>query len=130
MNIQKQINQDLKQAMLAKDEDRKTFLRVIIGELNRKGKEFTDVEVIKELRKLEENAKMLNNQFEIDVLANYLPQKLSDNDVKTIVENIIIDNNITSIRDMGKIMGMLKVHPSSSLIDNSIASKYIREILH
>lgn len=130
MNIQERINQDLKLAMLAKNDEKKTFLRVIIGELNRKGKEFTDAEVIKELRKLEENAKMLDNQFEIELLSHYLPQKFSDNDVKIIVENIIIDNNITSIRDMGKIMGMLKVHPSSSLIDNTVASKYIREILH
>lgn len=130
MSIQERINQDLKLAMLAKNDEKKTFLRVIIGELNRKGKEFSDAEVIKELRKLEENAKMLGNQFEIDVLANYLPQKLSDNDVKTIVENIIIDKNITSIRDMGKIMMMLKNHPSSSLIDNAVASKYIKEILH
>lgn len=129
MTINKQINEDLKRAILSRDEDTKSFLRVIIGEFNRKGKDLSDDLVIKELRKLEENAKLLGNDGELLILSNYLPKKLSDDETKIIVENIVKANNITSMREMGKFMGILKLYPEFPLIDNTVATQYVKELL-
>jgi len=53
MTIQQQIKKDLMAAMKAKDEDKKSTLRVIMGEFARaEAKELSDDEVIKTLKKL------------------------------------------------------------------------------
>ena len=129
MSIQEQINEDLKRAILSRDEDTKSFLRVIIGEFNRKGKDLPDDIVTKELRKLEENAIMLGNTGELSILSKYLPKKLSNDETKIIVENIVKANNITSMREMGKFMGILKLYPEFPLIDNTVATQYVKELL-
>jgi uncharacterized protein YqeY len=134
MSIQEQISEDLKTAMKSRDKELTSYLRVVIAEFSRikaddGSKIHSDEVITKELRRLEENAKEMGNDYEVNVLSKYLPKKLSEEQIRAIVVGIINLNNITSIKEIGKIMGLLKQDPKSSLIDNTIASRIIRETL-
>ncbi len=129
MRIQVQIQMGLKQAMLEKNEPLKSFLRLLIGEFNRIDKEVSDEQALKLFRTLKENAIMLDNQFEIDFLNNYLPQMLDEAEIRQIVSWIISDLELTSIKEMGKVMAVFKTHSKSALIDNNIASRVTKELL-
>jgi uncharacterized protein YqeY len=134
MTLQEQINEDLKQSIISRDEEKKSFLRVVVAEFSRikaddGSKNHSDEIITKELRKLEENAKAMGNDYEVGVLSKYLPEKLNEEQINSIVLNIINSNNITSMKEIGKVMGLLKREPNSELIDFSMASKIIRERL-
>ena len=47
-------------------------------------------------------------ESEIEVLETYLPEQLSDAEIESIVEDAISTTGATSIRDMGKVMGIVK----------------------
>ncbi len=47
-------------------------------------------------------------QFEIDLIQEYLPEALSEAEINDLVEQSIATTGATSIRDMGKLMGVLK----------------------
>ena len=128
MTIQEKIGKDLKEAMLSKDNELRDYLRVIISEFNRIGKELSDDVVKKELSKLRENAKIMSNEYELKVLRRYILDKLSEDETRIIVINIVRANNITSIKEMGKFMGILKLFPKTELIDNTIASTIFKEL--
>jgi len=127
MTLQEQIQADLKTAMMNKDENKKNLIRVILGEFSRIGKELTDEQVTKILKKMLENSKELNNQVEIDILETYLPKELSKEELTTLIQKVITDNNIISIKEMGKVMAGLKT--SGSLYDGKVASEIIKTLL-
>ena len=129
ITLQERINKDLKEAMITKDAKLRDYLRVIISEFNRVGKDLSDEAVKKELSKLRENAKIMGNEYELKVLRNYIPDKLSEDETRIIVTNIIKANNIESMKEMGKFMGILKLYPEAPLIDNAVASRIVKELL-
>lgn len=47
-------------------------------------------------------------EAEVEVIKGFLPQQLSEDDVKAAIEKIIADTGADSIKDMGKVMGVLK----------------------
>lgn len=65
---------------------------------------------------------------EIEIISQFLPKQLDENDIKSIIEKFISDNNILAINEMGKIMGFLKTDYSGK-IDMSIAGRIAKEIL-
>jgi uncharacterized protein YqeY len=127
MNIQEKINVDLKNSILNKNDNEKSLLRVIIGEFNRIGKDCSDEQCIKILKKMMENAKLLNNQIEIDILVKYLPKELNSDELEILIHQIISNNSITSIKEMGKVMAELK--KSGNIYDGKIASDIIKKLL-
>ena len=66
---------------------------------------------------------------EVSILSSYLPKQLSDDETKDICQKTIQEANAQSIRDMGKVMGILKKNYSDSL-DFSKAGKILKEILN
>ena len=134
MTIQEQIIEDLKNAMKSRNTELISYLRVVIAEFSRiktddGAKNHNDEVITKVLRSLEETAKEMGNEFEVKVLSKYLPKKFSEEQISAIVLGIINLNNITSMKEMGKVMGLLKQDPNYPLIDNNIASKIIKETL-
>lgn len=129
MTIQQQITQELKRSMLDKNVELTMLIRTIISEFNRVGKELSDEEAISKLTWLKNNAIVMKNQFEIDYLSKFIPEKLSEDEVKVIVQTIVTDNGLTSQKEIGKVMAQLKSHSQSALIDNALASKIAKEIL-
>ena len=65
---------------------------------------------------------------EINLLTNYLPQMISDEDIKNIVENVINEVSATSLSDMGKIMPEV-MKRGRGLIDGKTAQKFVQELL-
>lgn len=108
MKIQEKIIQDLKQAMISKNEEKKSLLRVIIGEFNRQGKLVEDAKATNILKSMLENATQQNNQTEVNILNEYLPKQLTNYQLQILVTQLIKDKKYSSIKDMGKIMADLK----------------------
>jgi len=127
MKLQERIQNDLKPAMFAKDEDRKSLIRVIMSEMSRVGKELTDDEVIKILRKMKENAELMSNKVEISILEDYLPMTLNSTQTKNIIVDLINKNGFSGIKDMGKVMTSLKT--MGGQIDGKLASQITKELL-
>ena len=47
-------------------------------------------------------------QAEIDIISDFLPQALSEAEIETIINNAINETGATSMKDMGKVMGIVK----------------------
>jgi len=65
----------------------------------------------------------------VEVIGQYLPQQLSDDDTKKLCSEIISSTGASSIKDMGKVMGELKKNNADS-IDFSKAGTMIKELLN
>ena len=74
----------------------------------------------KDLLAVEEN--------EVAILSTYLPKQLGEDETKNICQKIVADTNSQSIKDMGKVMGILKKNYSDS-IDFSKAGAILKDIL-
>ncbi len=129
MTVQEQVKKDMVNAMKNKQNDKVSLLKVVIGEFNRIGKDLSDDKAIKEIRSMCENAKQMNNQFEVEVLEKYLPVMLDEEETRMIVVSIIEAQNYSSMKDMGKVMGQLKTHLKSAQIDNKLASNIVKDLL-
>ena len=68
-------------------------------------------------------------QNEYDLLISFLPKQLSDEDTKKICEEAIKKMGATSIKDMGKVMGVLKSQYSDE-IDFAKAGSLLKELLN
>ncbi|WP_199141042.1 GatB/YqeY domain-containing protein [Pedobacter sp. ASV12] len=120
------IDQEIKQAMLAKDQARLRGLRAIKAALllakTEKGhtEEINEEAEIKILQKLvkqrKESATIYQEQGredlyaveqeEIEVISQFLPKQLDRADIELVVSRIVSESGATSIKEMGKVMGL------------------------
>jgi uncharacterized protein len=125
-DIKSQISDDVKAAMRSKDKERLGALRLITAAFKQKEVderiELSDEHVIVILDKMakqhrdsitqfkEANRDDLVEieQFELNIIDAYLPAKLSDEEISALIEGAISKSGAESIKDMGKVMGMLK----------------------
>ncbi|MGO1245018.1 MAG: GatB/YqeY domain-containing protein [Sphingobacterium sp.] len=125
MSLEQTINQDIKAAMIAKDNARLRGLRAIKAAVllakTEKGasEDLTEEGEIKVLQKLvkqrKESAEIYKTQnrddlYEVEVeeqevIEQYLPKQLDRSSVEQIIKDIIEQVNATSVKDMGKVMG-------------------------
>jgi len=111
--------------------EKKNFLKVIIGEIERSvEKNPNEDEVIKILKKLKNYAEINKNTFELEVLQDYLPEMLSESEIKTYVQSIIDENGFTLTREMGQIMKIVSTSTKANLIDKKVVSIYVKEVLN
>lgn len=135
MTLQDRIKTDMVNAMKSKNKDVLGLLRVVTAEFPRcdyykdVSKDLPDNEVIKILRKMSANAEEFGNQNEIDILEKYLPIMLDSNQIGFIVNDIIVTNSFSGMKDMGKVMGEIKKLTVASQIDGKISSKIVKEML-
>ncbi len=124
--ISNTIDQEIKQAMLTKNASKLRGLRAIKAALllakTEKGsaEEMTEDTEMKILQKLikqrKESADIYNQQGradlavveeeEIEVIANFLPKQLERAEVEAIISQIIAESGATSMKDMGKVVGL------------------------
>ncbi len=125
-DIKSQISDDVKAAMRSKDKERLGALRLIQAAFKQKEVderiELSDEQVIVILDKMAKqhrdsitqfkdanrNDLVEIEQFELDIIDAYLPAKLSDEEINVLIEGAISKSGAESIKDMGKVMGMLK----------------------
>lgn len=143
MALKNQIDQDIKVAMLAKDQARLRGLRaiksaILMAETEKNAGVFDEESEIKVLQRLikqrKESAEIYQQQNrpdlyaiekeEQDVIESYLPQQLGKDEIKKIILSIIEENSFNSIKDMGKAMGM-----SNKILAGKADGKTISEIV-
>lgn len=148
MSLINQIDQDIKQAMLAKQADRLRGLRAIKSALllarTEKGaaEELTKEAEIKVLQKLvkqrKESAEIYKTQNrddlyqvemeEMKVIEPYLPQQMSRFDIEGYIQELIQRTGATSISDMGKIMGIANKELAGQA-DGRTISEVVKQLL-
>ncbi len=126
MKITQQITDEIKNAMLSKDKDRLDALRAIKTALTLEmtnkgaGTQLSDDEEIKILQKLvkqrKESAEIYRSQGREDlaeteikqaqIIEEFLPAQLDDNQIKSELQKIIEEIGATSAKDFGKVMGL------------------------
>ena len=148
MSLTTQIDQDIKQAMLAKQPDRLQALRAIKSALllakTEKGaaEELTEEGEIKVLQKLvkqrKESADIYKTQnredlYEIEmqemrVIEPYLPQQMSRFEIEGYIQDLMTRIGATSAQDMGRIMGMASKELAGKA-DGKTISEVVRQLL-
>ena len=151
MSIRDLIETDYKTALKSKDKNKISTYRLILSGIkdldinNRSGpdkKETDDGDIKKLLKKMTKqrsesieiykknnrNDLLEIEKGEVDVLSEYLPKQLSEEETKKICQEIIKKTGASSIKDMGKVMGELKKNHSDS-IDFSKAGSLIKDLL-
>jgi uncharacterized protein YqeY len=116
----------MKTAMRAKDGARLSTVRLLLAAIKQKEVderiELTDADVLAILEKMIKQRRESIAQFEkaarqdladkekaeIEVLSAYLPQKMSDAEVQQAVAGAISESGASGIKDMGKVMALLK----------------------
>ena len=146
MIMKKTIQNALTAAMKAKDEDTKRTLRMVMTMIKfaeiEKGGEIDDQRVLsilqKELKTRQDaiqEAQQANRtdlikaaEKEIIILNRFLPQRMDDEELIELVENVIAESGASTLRDMGEVMKILmpKVAGRASGQD---ASKIVKELL-
>ena len=128
MKIQAQIQADMISAMKVKDNETKSLLKVVLGEFDRLAKDIDDNKATTVIKKMHQTATELSNQFEISILEKYLPTFLSEADAKIQIEKVLVDNSLSTMRDMGTAMKLIKTKFGTS-IDGKYASTIVKNIL-
>ncbi len=142
MSLLDKINQDLKTAMKEKQTDKLSALRAIKSELlleqtSGSGKEITEEKEIKIVQKLikqrkdsaeiyqKENRKDLyeKEMSEIKFLEKYLPEQMSEQELDAIIKNAIEQTGAASMKDMGKVMGLVNAKVAGRAEGKLIAQK-------
>ena len=137
MSLKKQIEDKLNSALKAKDKNTYPTLRLIVSAIkdaeiagrSKGNKELKDSDIVSLLKKMIKqrnescevykkagrNELLENETKEIEVINNFLPKQLSEEETKKICEETIKSLGASSMKDMGKIMGTLKSKHSDSL---------------
>jgi len=129
MSIQEQIVFEMKTAMKMGYTKSRDFLRVVMAEFARKGKELNDEQALAVIKKMHKDATLMENDYEITILERWLPKTLTEEETEYIVEVIILENKLCGLEMMGKAMGLIKQHEKSSQLDMKLASKLAKKIL-
>ena len=145
--MRERILEDLKNAMKAQDKKTLSVIRMVKGamqmeELNKKA-ELTDDEVIaviaKQIKTRKESiveyekgnrADLIEaTQEEIEILNKYMPEQLSEEEINKVIDEIFEDVKPSSIKDMGKVMGLANSKLKGKA-DMGIVSSIIKEKLN
>jgi uncharacterized protein YqeY len=126
MTLKAQITEDMKTAMRAKDSARLGAIRLLLAAIKQREVderiELSDADVITAIEKMlkqrrdsitaYESANRHDladvEKFEVTVLQTYLPQQLTEDEVKAILEQVVVDTAAAGVKDMGKVMAAIK----------------------
>ncbi len=146
MALKEQLNEEMKQAMKAKDKNRLSAIRMVRGavrdkEINSQVELDDDgvLEVIaNQIKKRKDALEQLSKSNrddlvdaemeQINTLQAFLPAQLSQDEIEAVVTDAIEELGATSMRDMGKVMGKL-VPQLRGKADNSVVSQIVRQKL-
>ncbi len=67
-------------------------------------------------------------QFEIDIINEFMPQQMNQDEIMTLVNAEIAEQGATSMRDMGSVMGVLK-NKTAGRADPALISKMVKDAL-
>ncbi|MBF1300938.1 MAG: GatB/YqeY domain-containing protein [Neisseria sp.] len=146
MSLKTQLTEDMKTAMRAKDQVSLSTIRLINAAIKQfevdERTEADDAKVISILTKMvkqrKDSAKIYTEagrqdladkeNAEIEILNRYLPQMMSAEEIKTVVEAAIAETGSSGMADMGKVMGVLKTRLAGKA-DMSEVNKVLKAAL-
>ena len=124
----------LKDAMRKTDKTELNVLRLIKGEIARgedASKKLNDSEITSLLKKMVDNLNLYKtdtSELEIEIISKFLPKQLSDSELETLLKVYVSENSLSTINDMGKVMGYLKTN-YSGMYDGVTANKVLKTLL-
>ncbi|MBQ9892740.1 MAG: GatB/YqeY domain-containing protein [Bacteroidales bacterium] len=148
MTLEQQIQESIKEAMKAKDTVAMNATRAIKGEIllfktsEGGSREVTDGDILKMIQKLVKQRKEAAEQYvaagrkeladnelaEAAIMEKYLPKQLSTQEVRARIQEIIAQVGASSIKDMGKVMGVAN-KALAGLSDGRTISTVVKELL-
>ena len=126
MSLKERVQDDMKAAMRAREKERLGAIRLILAAIKQREVdervELSDSQILGVLEKMikqrrESLAQYQNagrddlatrEAFEIELIQTYLPAPLSEADLETLIAEAVTTTNAQSVRDMGKVMALLK----------------------
>jgi uncharacterized protein len=146
MSLIGRLEDEVKDAMRAREDGRRDALRLILAslrsaekELQRPLSEDEELQVLQRERKKRQEAaeafrdagrdeQAAKEEGELAILQEFMPEPLSEDDLERIVDDAIAENGATSLRDMGRVMA--DVMPQvAGRADGSAVSQIVREKL-
>jgi hypothetical protein len=146
MSLIARIEDELKAARLARDQDRRDALSLVLNSLQNAQKELQrelsddeELQVLQRERKRrveaaeafrgagrEEQAE--DEEYELEILEEFMPEPMSEDELEEIIDDVISEVGATSIRDMGRVMAGV-MHQVSGRADGSMVSQLVKEKL-
>ena len=131
MSLRNTIEDDYKQSIKDRDKQKTNTLRLIKSAIKDKDissrsgtnkESINDVEIlsllislikqrkdsIEQFQKANRDDLIANEKNEINIINIYLPQQKTEEEIENIISNLIQSNNLQNIKDMGKLMGLIK----------------------
>jgi uncharacterized protein YqeY len=126
MSLKDRIQQDMKDAMRAKEKSRLATIRLILAAIKQREVderiELDDTQVIAVLDKMTKQRRESISQFEqagredlvaqenaeLEIIQPYLPEALGEDELNALIDAAMKATGASSIKDMGKVMGQLK----------------------
>jgi len=126
MTVKEHIQEDMKTAMRTQDKERLATIRLILAALKQREVDeritLSDADVYAILDKMVKQRRDSITQFEtggrsdlaekeakeIEVIQAYLPSQLSETEINILIDSAITESGAASMRDMGKVMAILK----------------------
>ncbi len=143
--MNEKIANDLKEAMKNSDKFKLSVLRMLKSALQLEGiskkHELTDEEVVTVIKRQVKQRKDSITEYEkygkleeveslnkeINILNNYLPAEMSEEDIKKVIDEVFAELNPTSMKEMGMVMKELNSRITNA--DMSLVSSLVRERL-
>jgi uncharacterized protein YqeY len=140
------IEGELKEARLARDADRRDALSFILNALRAAEKELhrplsddEELQVLQRERKRRLEAAEAfrqggrdeqadDEEYELEVLEEFMPEPLSEEELEEIIDDVISEVGATSIRDLGRVMAGV-MHQVSGRADGSTVNQLVKEKL-
>jgi uncharacterized protein YqeY len=147
MSLEDKINQDIKEAMRAKEEARLRTVRaikaaILLMKTDGSGEAITaerEIQLLQKMIKQRQDSLLIYQQQnrpdlaqkeeeEMAVLQTYLPAQLSDEELSVRIRTIIAELGASSVKDMGKVMGMATKSLAGQADGRAISAK-VKELL-
>ena len=146
MSIFDTIQSDMYAAMKSGDKHKTGTLRIALSTLKdkkiEKREDLTDVEAIKIIQNLvkqrkeaadiyKENGRndlMDNENAELEILITYLPQMMSEDDLRILIKKVVEDTGALNLSDIGKVMPEV-MKQSAGKADGKMAQYIVRDLL-
>ena len=125
-SLKERIQEDVKDAMRARDKDRLAAIRLITAAIKQREVderiELDDVQVTAVLDRMARQRRESIAQFEkagrddliarenaeLDIIRDYLPEQLTEDELQSLIDEALEQTGASTIKDMGKVMGLLK----------------------
>jgi uncharacterized protein YqeY len=146
MSLAEKLNEDMKEAMKNKDKFKLSVIRMIRSSLKNieidQRRELTDQDVLDVLNREVKQRKDAMQDFEkagredlveqltqeVDVILTYLPQQLTEEEIKAIVQQTIVEVGVSSKAELGKLMGAL-MPKTKGRADGKLVNQIVQQLL-